>query len=297
MKLNVDDLVQKKLVIKKTYTDGPYKGLYVLKYHNRVFYDNLWNTDERLLECRGTVVDEDDNVIVLPFKKVFNMGENATHVDPEREIIAPRKVNGFLGCATQTEKYGLIISTSGTLDSEYAQMARKWIEKGETSEMLPGVTYLFEICDPEDQHIVPEESGAYLIGCRNHENQKLLDEDYLDMLAYNYLGYKRPEVWRGLYKDLPSTRMEGYMIRDAQTQETLAKLKSPYYLVRKAMIRMGKSRASLMFNNPDEFRKQIDEEFYDLHTHIIKTYTLDQYVEFKLDEREQILNEYFTYAQ
>lgn len=115
------------------------------------------------------------------------------------------------------------------------------------------------------------------------------------MLAYNVLGYKRPEVWSGLYKDLPSTRMEGYMIRDAKTQETLAKLKSPYYLVRKAMIRMGKNRASLMFNNPDEFRKQIDEEFYDLHQFILNNFTLDEYINFSQLEREQFLDNYFTY--
>lgn len=293
-KLDVTDLINQGLVKEKRYTDGPYKGLTVLKYSNKVFFENLWNEDERLLECRGTVVDEDNNIIVLPFKKIFNVHENGTEINPEEQIVAPRKVNGFLGCATVTEKYGLIISTSGTLDSDYVHLARKWIEKGNTDLMLEGNTYLFEICDKTDQHIVDEEEGAYLIGVRNHDTSDLMPETYLDMLASNYLNYKRPEVWYGQYKDLPETKMEGYMIRkDELCEETLAKLKSPYYLVRKAMLRMGKNRANLMYNSPSEFKKQIDEEFYDLHEFIISNYTNEEYISFNEEKRREILENYF----
>ena len=55
-------------------------------------FNNLWNLDDRLLECRGTVVDKDWNVVVLPFKKVFNLGENDTQIDPEKEVILPEKI-------------------------------------------------------------------------------------------------------------------------------------------------------------------------------------------------------------
>ena len=37
MKLNVQDLIDLGLVIKKSYTEGIYKGLSVLKYHRKVF--------------------------------------------------------------------------------------------------------------------------------------------------------------------------------------------------------------------------------------------------------------------
>lgn len=294
MKFNVDDLVEKGLVKKKTYTDGIYKGLSVLKYSRKVFFDNLWHLDERLLECRGIVVDEDDNVIVLPFKKVFNLGENNTKVDPELMVTCPRKVNGFMAAATLTDKYGLIVSTTGTLDSEFAEIARKWVEKGNTSDMNKGCTYLFEICDPSDLHIVEETAGAYLIGLRWHNKEKhLSSEEPLDLLAPFY-GYKRPEVLECKFKDLPlDIKHEGYMIRDSLTGKTLCKIKSNYYLVKKALIRMGKNRASLMFNNPLEFRKQIDEEFYDLHQYILDNYTLEQYTSFNQEERRNIFDKYF----
>ena len=49
-------------------------GYYVLKYKNRVFYKNLWTPE--LLECRGTVVDENFNIIQRPFTKIYmNVGQ------------------------------------------------------------------------------------------------------------------------------------------------------------------------------------------------------------------------------
>lgn len=293
MKFNVDDLVEKGLVKKKTYTEGIYKGLSVLKYSRKVFFDNLWHLDERLLECRGIVVGENDNVIVLPFKKVFNLGENDTQVDPELMVTCPRKVNGFMAAATLTDKYGLIVSTTGTLDSEFAVLARKWIEKGKWGSLWTGRTYLFEICDPSDPHIVDEDAGEYLIGCRFVTTGEMLSEEDLELESL-FLNYKRPEVLKCTFKDLPlAIKHEGYMVRDSSTGETLCKIKSNYYLVKKALIRMGKNRSSLMFNNPLEFRKQIDEEFYDLHKYILDNYTLEQYTSFNQEERRNIFDNYF----
>lgn len=294
MKLNVDDLIEQGLVKKKTYTEGKYKGLSVLKYTKKVFFDNLWHLDERLLECRGTVIDEDNNIIVLPFKKVFNLGENNTKVDPEREVICPVKVNGFMLAVTNTEKYGLVVSTTGTLDSEFAELGRKWVETLDYIENLPYKnTYLFEVVDETDPHIIDEDYGIYLLGIREL-SYGLLPEDILDIEA-EYIGCKRPEFHVCKFKDLDmNVKHEGFMIRDAVTSETLAKYKSNFYLVKKALLRMGKKRASLMFNNPIEFKKQIDEEYYDLHKYIIDTYTLEDYVEFTQEERRTIFEEYFN---
>jgi len=294
MKLNVDDLVEQGLVKKKTYTEGKYKGLSVLKYSKKVFFKNMWHLDERLLECRGTVVDEDNNVIVLPFKKVFNLGENNTQVDPEREVICPVKVNGFMCAVTQTDKYGLIVSTTGTLDSEYTMLARKGVDTLDKGVFISGKTYLFEIVDKTDPHIVDEEEGTYLIGIRGLKYGNLLPEDSLDYEA-EVLRSKRPKVHSCKFKDLDmDVKHEGFMIRDAHTGETLAKYKSSFYLIKKALLRMGKNRASLMFNNPEEFKKQIDEEYYELHKFIIDKYSLEDYIEFTQEERRTIFEEYFN---
>jgi len=294
MRLNVDDLVEQGLVRKKTYTEGKYRGLSVLKYTKKVFFKNLWHLDERLLECRGTVVDEEDNVIVLPFKKVFNLGENGTKVDPEREVVCPVKVNGFMLAVTNTEKYGLIVSTTGTLDSEFAELGRKWVDTLNKEELLLNGTYLFEVCDKTDKHIVEEDEGIYLIGAQWNYESNLVVESTLDIHA-EMLGAKRPKVITCAFKDLDmKVKHEGFMIRDYFTGEVLAKTKSPFYLVKKALLRMGGKRANLMFNHPKAFKQQIDEEYYDLHEYIIDKYSLEEYINFTQDERRTIFEEYFN---
>lgn len=292
MKLNVQDLLDKGLAVKKTYSYGKYKGLSVLKYHRKVFYNNLWHLDDRLLECRGTVVDEDWNVIVLPFKKVFNYGENGTTVDPDREVIIPEKINGFMAAATMTEKYGLIISTTGTLDSEYAELARKWIEKGHTSRMFTGRTYLFEICDNSDPHIVEEEEGAYLIGQRLIRDGFLCGESTVDFEA-KVLGYKRPS-WRVIkFKDIPETKKEGFMVRDAKTEEVLCKLKSPHYLSKKAIMRLGKAKVDILFDNPELFKQRIDEEFYEFVDYLVSDIDKEVWRSYNDQQRREFIERYY----
>jgi len=294
MKLNVDDLVEQGLVRKKTYTEGKYKGLSVLKYTKKVFFKNLWHLDERLLECRGTVVDEEDNVIVLPFKKVFNLGENGTSVDPERMVTCPIKVNGFMLAVTQTEDYGLIVSTTGTLDSSFAELGKKWVDTLNRDGFLLNGTYLFEVCDITDKHIVDEDEGIYLIGAQWNYESNLVVEGTLDKHA-EVLGAKRPDVVTCKFSELNlDVKHEGFMIRCYKTGEVLAKSKSPYYLVKKALLRMGGKRANLMFNHPKAFKQQIDEEYYDLHEYIIDKYSLEEYINFTQDERRTIFEEYFN---
>lgn len=295
MKFDVSDLIEKGLVIKKTYTEGKYKGLSVLKYHRKVFYNNLWHIDERLLECRGTVVDEDWNVIVLPFRKVFNYGENGTTVDPEREVIIPEKINGFMGAATMTEKYGLIISTTGSLDSEYAELARKWIVKGyHLEEMIKGCTYLFEICDKSDPHIVEEKEGAYLIGLRHHNEEKHLSSELtLDLPALRVHNFKRPIVGVMKFKDIPDTKKEGFMVRDAETEEVLCKLKSPHYLSKKAIMRLGKAKVDILFDNPNLFKQRIDEEFYEFVDYLAENVDKEVWRSYNDQQRREFIERYY----
>jgi hypothetical protein len=293
MKLNVDDLIEQGLVRKKTYTEGVYKGLSVLKYTKKVFFKNLWHLDERLLECRGTVVDEEDNVIVLPFKKVFNLGENGTTVDPERKVLCPIKVNGFMLAVTRTDDYGLIVSTTGTLDSSFAELGKNWVDTLEKDAITEGITFLFEVCDNTDKHIVDEDEGIYLIGMRHLDDGKMADEFYLDGYS-TVLKSKRLSKVLCFFKDLDlNVKHEGFMIRDYFTGEVLAKYKSSYYLVKKALMRMGCKRTSMMFNNPDEFKKQIDEEYYELHKFIIAKYSMEEYIDFTQEERRTIFEGYF----
>lgn len=296
-KFNVDDLVEQGLVKKKVYTEGEYKGLSVLKYTRKVFFKNLWHLDERLLSCRGTVVDEDDNIISLPFDKVFNYTENNTFIDLDKEVTAVRKINGFLGVCTKY-KGDLLVSTTGTLDSDYANLARHWIMKGNNTHLMAkGFTYIFEICDREDPHIVQEEEGAWLIGFRYNEiGSKLYNEEGLDTIA-NSFNYKRPEYevvrFSEVLKELKTCKHEGYMVRDIEDEEVLCKIKSGHYLSLKCMMRLGKNQINMMYNNKEAFRQRLDEEFYEILDHIVSTVDISIWSSYNEQQRRKFIEDYF----
>ena len=197
-----------------------------------------------------------------------------------------------MAAATMTEKYGLIVSTTGTLDSDYSELARKWIDKLQTGCMVEGLTYLFEICDNTDPHIVEEKDGAYLIGIRRISDGYLSSEDYTDSVALS-LGAIRPVVGVMKFKDIPQTKREGFMVRCLNTGEVLCKLKSNHYLSKKALQRCGKNKAEKMWNNPSRFKIQLDEEFYAVFDKILETFTKEAYLSMQEQERRKWIEEYF----
>lgn len=305
-KFNADDLIAKGLVRAKTYTEGQLAGLRVLKYHGRVFWDNMWKRDPRLLECRGIVVDSDDNVILHPFTKIFNRGENKTDVDPNQIVIEVQKVNGFMAGATVYNGKWLV-STTGTLDSDYARLAEKIINfdqgvmigtEGVVRHIVNSTTWqqldlMFEICDPSDPHIVYEEPGAYLIGARVKETGQMLSESALDGLCLP--TWKRPTWRKCRFSDVLSAsqtcKHEGFVVRDPESGELLLKIKSPHYLSKKFFMRGGITKCNLIWDT-DRVKKSVDEEYYPLLDYIRDNYTKDAWVEIVEQDRRTIIENF-----
>lgn len=291
------ELIDQGLVKQKRYDNG----LSVFKYSREVFYRALWNTNPLLLEARGMVLADDGTKVIWPFTKVFNHHENGTELDLDTKVICPRKVNGFMAAARYW-KGELIVSTTGTLDSDFAKLARSYIEKLEGIEiMASNITVLFEICDPSDPHIVEEEAGAYLIGGRYMQNTmyegEMLTEGQLDVWA-NLIGAKRPAMFMGTFRDvlnlLQDCQHEGYMVRLMDSkQETVMKLKSPHYLSKKFLMRMGQRKVDQMFEDKEEFLKTIDEEFYRVVHFITRWHALDQWKGYDDQKRRAIIEDYF----
>lgn len=298
------ELIDKGLVKQKRYDNG----LSVFKYSREVFYRSLWNTDPLLLEARGMVLADDGTKVIWPFTKVFNFRENNTGVGLplDTQVVAPRKVNGFMA-ACRFWKGELIVSTTGTLDSDFAKMARKHIEKLDSVMLTTYAsvqTLLFEICDEADPHIVAEEEGAWLIGARCMEGAatgKMMSELMLDVMA-QFLGAKRPEVFRGTFGEVlrmkDSCKHEGYMVKLAEgAEDTIMKIKSPHYLSKKFLMRMGQGKVEMMFEDKEEFLKTIDEEFYAV-VHYITRWQDKERWKLKTDaERRQYIEDYFDFIE
>lgn len=262
MKEFVENSVNSVLVMKK---ETKLDDIFILKYKNRVFFKNLWTPE--LLECRGTIIDGDYNIIQRPFTKIFNRGENGTDIDPDTMVIAVEKVNGFMACATWY-RGKLLVSTTGTIDSEYAKLATKWIEPySNMIQSYPNHSFLFEIIDESDPHIVKETEGLYFLNMREktwEAKQHAYSEIVYDGIAKQY-NIKRPNWKIGAFKDfvkeLKNIKHEGFVCFTIDGKQEL-KMKSPYYLTLKAIARK-KDIFSLDIT-------RIDEEYYTLFEQLKK---------------------------
>ena len=259
-------------LVKKRATSNP--DLFVLKYQRSVFYDNLW--DEYLEECRGTVVDSDFNLISYPFTKIYNFGieERAPKWSNDEFVAYVRKVNGFMIACTWYNDV-LLWSTTGSIDSDFVGYAKEILEKLTDQQQekfrslirsAPDYTFMFECVHPSDPHIIPEEPGLYLLGCR----EKIFGSEILYTpihQEWSLAGVKTIPVEYGKLKDvIEETKKcthEGFVMYN---QDNVAsKIKSPYYLCNKLFARGNLER---LLNG--KAKLILDEEYYGLVDHVHK---------------------------
>jgi ATP-dependent RNA circularization protein (DNA/RNA ligase family) len=276
------------LVSKKSFDKFP--GLHLLKYKNSVFYKNLWN--EYLIQCRGTVVNENFDIISYGFAKIFNYRENNTIIDPHHQVIAVDKINGFLAAVTWYNG-DILVSTTGSLTSEHVDMAKEILPLDRMKlvlESYQNLSFCFEIVHPNDPHIISEYEGVYLIGAR----EKVLgsakqSEVFLDAIALDFDVF-RPKWEYIRFSDLleqaKTYKREGYVVYD-QESDTVLKLKTPYYLTSKFIARIKK--LDLIFDR--NYKQHFEEEFYSLCEYLQKNYTKEQFLEISEQERLTILLE------
>lgn len=272
------DLVENGLLKIKEYESGEFEGYKVLKYTRKAFYKGLWTSD--LLECRGLVVDHEDDIVIYPFTKVFNYGEQGlekkkTSIDRDRGVISVEKINGFMLAMSKLPDGTFLYSSTGTLDSDFVKMGREVVE-GQCHDMddLPyGMTFIFEICHETDPHIVEEKEGAYLIGARvNKLGSVLFTEKALDDIASD-IGAHRPS-WKeykrfsDAKKDADKSEREGVMIRSPYGLGHLCKIKSKHYLSKKFIMR---GKAEKIWDG------KVDEDYADVVDLIKQAYTEDEW--------------------
>lgn len=244
-------------------------GLFVLKYKRRVFYDSLWN--EYLAECRGSIVDKDFNLVTYPFTKIYNYGieKEAPVLSLDTRVTAHRKVNGFMVAMTWHND-GLLVSTTGSIDSPYVAMAEEFIDKNRDAfenhcKLYKDFTWMFECVHRDDPHIIPEKEGLYLLGWRKKAwgSRIECDPSVLDPHA-QVLGTNSVESIKTnmahLEQIVKECRHEGFVF---YTEEGVSsKIKSPYYLTLKWLARNPKT--DKIVDLKKDIKKNLDEEYYPL---------------------------------
>jgi hypothetical protein len=285
-------------------TEPNAQGLKVVKYSKKVFYNNLWDTHPLIKECRGLVLDADNNIVSHPFTKVFNIGENGTSY-PAFPFMLVEKINGFMGTITMHQGME-VFSTTGSLDSDFVSMWQDsfrthWVVNNDTfvtslelDRVLKELTLVFEVCHSRDPHIVKEELGIYLIGARRKANSRMLLEIDLDLLANNF-NWKRPKYYtvknlKELNKLVDKCKMEGFMVRDYDGH-IVAKVKSNHYLGLKFLGRCGAKKAERLWNMDAEglFKIGLDEDFLPVVTKLRERFTEQEWLAFSEQERIAIV--------
>jgi hypothetical protein len=242
-------------------------GIYVLKYKKKVFYDNLWN--DYIAECRGSIVDADFNLVSYPFTKIYNYGiEKAAPVlKADTKVTAHRKVNGFMvACTLHNGK--LLVSTTGSTDSDYVTMAKELIDEAKYLDLCSrwaGYTFMFECVHKNDPHIIPEKEGMYILGYRENKFGTSVQHDpYMLMEMGRVLGCFVPESILTNMAQLQvlakECKHEGYVF---YTDDGVsAKIKSPYYLTSKWVAR--NPRTDKLVDMKNDIKHNLDEEYFPL---------------------------------
>ena len=248
-------------------------GIFVLKYKKKVFYDNLWN--EYIAECRGSIVDADFNLVAYPFTKIYNYGieKEAPVLSDDTEVLAFRKVNGFMVACTW-HNGDVLVSTTGSTDSDYVRMAKEmmlthmewtdWQLAFNASDM-DNLTVMFECVHPDDPHIIPEKAGMYVLGIRDNEWRSRIGHSPGTLaLMGKVFNCHVPEVYRVTLGELKAMtkecRHEGFVF---YTEDGVsAKIKSPYYLTSKWVARNPRTDKLVDLNK--DIKHNLDEEYYPL---------------------------------
>lgn len=293
--LKFETVIKEKLA--KKYP-SPDNTMYMYKYVKSVFYDALWSKNDLLLKSRGIVLDIAGNILQHPFDKIFNYGEKykglktGYDIDDNEVVIAVEKYNGFLGnIGFNPITKQLLITTTGSFDSQFVDYIKDFITKEVNSKLFKffnknHVTLSFEVIHPKDPHIIqydPKDMGLVLIGARNlnFEDTSFAEEE-VDSIGEE-LGFKRPNWFRIRFGELKKlvnrSELEGYIVRkDSFKQEPLLKFKTPYYLITKLIGRMTDLKIRIMYKNPEYFKKDLDEEFFELVDMIVSTISEEDFV-------------------
>lgn len=227
-----------KFIIPDKYTDEhlitrrkhPTLPLWIYNYTPEVQFEKLW--DDVTMQCRGLILDEDNNIVARPFKKFFNYGEVPMSEIPDLPFTMTEKVDGSLLIMTRYQGE-LIFATRGSFESDQVEMAKEiWLNKYHHlgPAIYHGYTYLFEIIDPRNRIVVDYQGESDLIALEYTKND---EENFQYFPALPFKAVKQHFGFNNVEEAIASldgewNNREGYVIKFENGYRI--KIKSPEYL-------------------------------------------------------------------
>ena len=249
----------------------PNLPLTIYNYSKFCQFKSEWN--EITLQCRGLILDKNNNIVAKPFSKFFNLEEEKSI--PNEPYTIYEKLDGSLGILFYYD--GWHIATRGSFTSEQSQRAQQILNK-KYSDLLDSLnhdwTYLFEIIYPENRIVLDygDKEDLILLGIMNRIT---LQEEELNDYGFPYL---KPSQYDGVnfkqLKDLNLQNHEGFVIKFSSGKRIKIKFEDYVQLHgivtefsnKKVweMLRDGKDINELIEIVPDEFFQKVKEVKEDL---------------------------------
>lgn len=190
----------------------PTLPLRIYNYTESCQYKKAW--DEITLQCRGLIVDADDNIVARPFKKFFNYEE---HIGPlpegTPEII--EKMDGSLAIVFwYADEWH--VATRGSFISEQAVHAKDLLAAMDCNardRFCRTKTHLFEVLFPRNRIVVDygtRDELVYLGSIITETGEETAMED-CPCRQPALVGWLGTDLLR--LKELPSENAEGFVIR------------------------------------------------------------------------------------
>lgn len=270
-------------------TDGIFD---TFKYSRKVMFENLWKQYPDTMHCRGHVYDNrNGNPVQNPPSKSFNYLENSwwSDVPLDTRVLAYKKYNGFMAAATMYEGE-LVVSTTGTTNSDYAKLAREKImkfdaENRNTSMVIsPDFTNVYEIVDESDPHIVDEKPGVYFLGdspvyeTNRFDNGFLPYGDFIEATLGDILEIAK------------SVEHEGFMVWSGHN---VCKVKSPYYIFKKKLMRMSDKNVDILYEKPFYALDSFDQKWFTIGMEIKNNIDKDEWKQATDQQRRIIIEQFY----
>lgn len=272
---------QLKLVEQKLATVSINSKFSTFKYSKKVMYNYLWDEHPELRYCRGHTYDNTNgNIVTLPPVKSFNYLENDTWKDKPLDTVVYlfKKYNGFMAAASIYEGK-LIVSTTGSTKSDYAKLAYERISPMIAAGNNENCTWLFEVCDPSDPHIVDDGDRVHYLGCTLHSGA--------GKLVFQPTGQLFELTLEDALEFIKSDKGEGYMMYDGADTSDFCKLKSPYYVGKKKLMRLSKQGVESMYNHPKQLQEKLPECWKFAVDAIIGIYPKEEWMN-KTDQQRRV---------
>ncbi len=141
------------------------ENLWLYSYTDKAAYDHVWNAATR--NCRGLVVDAQDNIVARPFAKFFGIGEvEAPVFDADQLVEVSDKRDGSLIIVFYAPSGKWIAASRGSFSSPQAIHAQGLLHT--VAHRLRDIsrTYLFEGCWPTNRIVLDygDFDGLFFLG-------------------------------------------------------------------------------------------------------------------------------------